>query len=112
VALAAVAALATTAASELPASAALNGCRYPYVCVYNGSQTRVGQFVDRTPYFQTFSRSDVTYAFNTRHDDVAYFLYSSGRISCVAPGRQARLTIAGWGSVTGIRLDDSPQCFP
>lgn len=96
-----------------PAAAALGSCAYPYVCVYTANGTKVGQFQDFTSYFQGFSRTDIAFAYNTRHDDVAYFRYNSGHISCVEPGRQADLRISGWGYVSGIRITTNPTCtFP
>ncbi|WP_405996005.1 hypothetical protein [Streptomyces sp. NBC_00986] len=93
-------------------SSTLTGCRHPYVCVYDEYQTKVGNYKDVTGYWQTFSRADVTYAYNARHSGVAYFLYSRrGYTSCVEPGRQARLSIQGYGNVTGIRISTSPHCY-
>ncbi|MBK3564217.1 hypothetical protein [Streptomyces sp. MBT62] len=89
----------------------LTGCGHPYVCVYNARQAKVGNYRDVTRYWQTFSRGDVTYAYNARQDGAAYFLYSSGYTSCVEPGRQAALRIRGYGNVTGIRIDIGPRCY-
>ncbi|MFD4557726.1 hypothetical protein ACFWP5_25950 [Streptomyces sp. NPDC058469] len=79
--------------------------------MYDDYQTKVSDYKDVTRYWQTFSRADVTYAYNARHDGVAYFLYSSGYTSCVEPGRQARLSIRGYGNVTGIRIGLSSHCY-
>ncbi|WP_327406865.1 hypothetical protein OG194_46975 [Streptomyces sp. NBC_01288] len=100
---------AGTAAHASPSS--LDGCRNPYVCVYEPHQVMVGAYKDVTPYWQTFSRSDVTYVYNARHHGAVYFLYSSGYTSCAEPGRQASLYHRGYGNVTGIRIDTGPHCY-
>lgn len=102
--------LAVGTAAHASAST-LTGCRHPYVCVYDANQVKVGNYKDVTRYWQTFSRADVAYAYNARHDGVAYFLYSGGYTSCVEPGRQAPLRIQGYGNVTGIRIDTSSNCY-
>lgn len=104
--------LAGSASAQTATPQTLGGCSYPYVCVYTASQAKVGQYQDFTSYWQTFSRTDVAYAYNTRHDDVAYFHYSSGKTSCISPGNQADLRINGYGTITGIRIDTSPVCYP
>ena len=101
-----------TAETAAHASAStLTGCRHPYVCVYEAHQIKVGNYKDVTRYWQTFSRADVAYVYNARHDGVAYFLYSGGYTSCVEPGRQAALSIQDYGNVTGIRIAASSDCY-
>lgn len=92
-------------------SSSLSGCRQPYVCLYERHEAMVGAYKDVTGYWQTFSRTDVRYAYNARHHGVAYFLYSSGYTSCVEPGRQASLRIQGYGNVTGIRIGTRSRCY-
>jgi hypothetical protein len=102
----------TGASAQTAAPQALGNCSYPYVCVYNANQFKVGQYRDVTSSWQNFSRSDVTYAYNTRNDDVVYFRYSSNNTSCLAPGAQGDLRFSGYGYITGIRIDTSPVCYP
>jgi hypothetical protein len=106
-----------TVASAVPPP----GCQYPYVCVYtgqNGNYVKVGQFKDATNNWQTFSRTDITYAYNSRNANVAYFLYSkstgNGAGSCIQPGRDASLEVPEYGYVTAIRISqdrEGPKCF-
>lgn len=91
-------------------SSSLSPCWHPYVCVYSG-QIMVGNYKD-AGYWQRFRRTDVTYAYNARHNGAAYFHYSRGYTSCVEPGRRANLTIPPYGYVNGIRIDTRSRCYP
>ncbi|WP_255953090.1 hypothetical protein [Streptomyces odontomachi] len=100
-----------------PAQAAALGCTYPYVCLYNASQTKVGQFQDVTTDWQSFTRTDVYYAVNTRNDDVAYFRYSNGLTNCVAEGKantiwDLRSTYGPDVPPNGIRIATESDCYP
>ncbi|MEW2445757.1 hypothetical protein [Micromonospora marina] len=114
-ALAAVGAVALIPSSLVvtasPAQAALGNCSYPWVCLYNASQTKVAQYKDVTTYFQDISRTDIAWLKNTRNDDVVYIRYTSGYTACVENNREADLRISGYGRVNGIRISSSDTCF-
>lgn len=97
-----------------PAAAALGNCAYPYVCVYDGAGNKLGQFRDFTSYFQGLSNPNIRQAYNTRNDDVAYFRYPNGQLSCIEPRRQASVYISGYGGApNGIRITTNATCtFP
>lgn len=99
---------AAVLAAPAPAAAAPPGdCPWPRVCIYNSSWVRTGAFQDITPDFQTIL-SAPRFAYNSRHDDVAYFR-GTLNIGCVEPGRTADLR--NLGTVTGIRISSESRCF-
>jgi hypothetical protein len=89
------------------------GCSYPPVCLYKGygfSQP-TGQFRDVTSGWQYLSRSQGATGFvNTRHDDVAYLLTSSGKTMCVRPGTNGGLIPGSGVTIRAIRISYSSQC--
>ena len=105
---------ATLAAGALvapgAAEASSNGCDYPRVCLYAGVQmTRpIARFRDVTPGWQWLNHSFGANAFrNTRHDDVAYLLTTTGQTICVRPGATGGLMSGG---VTAIRISYRSTC--
>jgi hypothetical protein len=102
----------TTAAPAGAATtqAALGRCFYPQVCLYPRSQTTqpTGRFRDVTTNWQWLSRSfGTTSAYNTRHDDVAYLLTTTGRTICVPPRSSAGPINGGF---TAIRISYRSHC--
>jgi hypothetical protein len=92
-----------------PAQAS-DGCGYPHVCIYQGTgQSRpTGRFQDVTSGWQWLSRSFGAKSFrNTRHDDVAYILTTTGRVICVRPGATGGLMNGG---ATAIRISYRSHC--
>jgi hypothetical protein len=92
------------------AEASSNGCSYPQVCLYAGSSMRrpVSRFRDVTSGWQWLGRSFGARSFrNTRHDDVAYLLTTTGRVICVRPGARGGLLSGG---VTAIRISYRSTC--
>ncbi|MFC6090085.1 hypothetical protein [Saccharothrix lopnurensis] len=97
---------------EVGASGAL-GCAYPYACLYNANQAKVGQFQVVTSGWQAFGRTDVYYAVNTRNDDVVYIRYTNGRVGCLGSGNASLVwNLRALGVPNGIRIDSSSVCFP
>ena len=89
-------------------AAARSGCGYPHVCLYTGSGQRLGQFRDVTSGWQWLSRSFGARSFkNTRHDDVAYILTTTGRVICVRPGATGGVMNGG---ATAIRISYRSTC--
>jgi hypothetical protein len=104
--------LSVTGTADAGAAAAGTGCSYPQVCLYKGSALRnpTGRFRDVTRGWQYLSRSRGARAFvNTRRNDVAYLLTTSGRVICVRPGDTGGLA-PGAGGVKAIRISYSPRC--
>ncbi|GAA0897932.1 hypothetical protein GCM10009574_078500 [Streptomyces asiaticus] len=100
-----------------PAQAAALGCDYPKVCFYTASKTKVGQFQDVTSGWQSFSRTDIYYAVNTRNDDVAYIRYSNGQTSCLGEGQpntiwDLRSLYGANVYPNGVRISTSSDCYP
>ncbi|MET9359242.1 hypothetical protein ABZY14_41180, partial [Streptomyces sp. NPDC006617] len=65
------------------------GCNYPEVCFYTDTNVQsaiVARFKVVTSSWQYLKYPNTNYAVvNTRNDDVAYVLNSSGRVNCVKP---------------------------
>lgn len=106
-----LAAALTTSVLAVPAAAeASTGCGYPQVCLYAGTRMGhpTGRFRDVTSGWQWLGRSFGARAFkNTRHDDVAYLLTTTGRVICVRPRTTGGLLDGG---VTAIRISYRPTC--
>jgi hypothetical protein len=106
----AVTAAATTIAvlGVTPAAQASGGCYYPQVCLSDRSGHITGRFRDVTSGWQWLGRSFGTSSVrNTRHDDVAYLLTTTGRTVCVPPRGRAGLIDGGF---TAIRISYRPHC--
>jgi hypothetical protein len=110
----AAAVAATLAAGVLvapgTAEASSTGCAYPQVCIYAGSdmQHPTGKFRDVTGGWQWLSRSFGARVFrNTRHDDVAYLLTTTGQTICVRPSAMGGLMSGG---VTAVRISWRNSC--
>jgi hypothetical protein len=90
-----------------PALASSGGCRYPQVCVYQGSHI-TGRFRQVTGGWQWLGRSFGAHTIrNTRHDDVAYGLTTDGRVFCIRPGRTGGMMNGGF---TAIRISYRSTC--
>lgn len=96
-----------------PAQAASSGgCGYPYVCLYVGGQMShpSGRFRDITSGWQWLGRSFAAKSFrNTRHDDIAYILTTSGQTICVNPRTSGGL-FPDAGGATAIRISTRSHC--
>jgi hypothetical protein len=99
-----------------PAAAAPAGCPYPYVCFYrSGPDYDAGRAISRyrdvTDGWQYLRPQSVgaLYAYNSRHDDVAYLHLADDpdHPFCLAPGRTAYLFEAG---VDRIRISTEATC--
>lgn len=108
-----LAALLSAGVVAVPTSASAasrSGCGYPYVCLYAGStgSRPLSKFRDVTSGWQWLGRSFGARSFkNTRHDDVAYILTTTGRTICVRPGVTGGLMNGG---ATAIRISYRSHC--
>lgn len=94
------------------AEASSSGCHYPQVCLYLGSQMRhpTGRFRDVTGGWQWLGRSFGARSFkNTRRDDVAEVLTTTGRVICVPPRSSGGL-MSGSGGATAVRISWRSTC--
>jgi hypothetical protein len=106
----AVTAAATTLAvlGVQPAAQASSGCYYPQVCLSERNGAITGRFRDVTSGWQWLGRSFGTSSIrNTRHDDVAYLLTTTGRVICVPPRSHAGLLEGGF---TAVRISYRSTC--
>ncbi len=86
---------------------------YPYACLYNANDVKVEQYKVVTSGWQSFTRTDVYYAVNTRNDDVVYIRYTNGRVGCLTAGNASTVwNLRSLGVPNGIRIDSSAVCFP
>jgi hypothetical protein len=86
-------------------------CTYPYVCLYNQVVDTVLKYRDFTTGWQSFSRTDVYYAVNTRNDDTAFIRYTSGYTVCIPSGNPSAIyELREFGTPNGIRIDTNPTC--
>ncbi|MCW2865607.1 MAG: hypothetical protein JWP48_7315 [Actinoallomurus sp.] len=86
-------------------------CTYPYVCLYNQVVDTVLKYRDFTTGWQSFSRTDVYFAVNTRNDDTAYIRYTNGDTACIPSGNpRAIYDLREFGTPNGIRIDTNPNC--
>ncbi|WP_328843261.1 hypothetical protein [Streptomyces sp. NBC_00258] len=86
------------------------GCNYPEVCFYTDTHVQsaiVARFKVVTSSWQYLQYPNTNYAVvNTRNDDVAYVLNSSGTVNCVKPNG----SYSSAERVVAVRISSRSTC--
>jgi hypothetical protein len=97
--------VATTAAAATPCE--------NRVCLYDGNGQSIGSYQDPTRSWQHFVNFRAEHAFNGFGNNAVYFLYDSGKTSCIQPKRNADLLFDNDDPVVGLKImKNDGNCYP